>query len=68
MAYTVSPEANSDLFDIWRWIAADSVDLADRIESELYEAFDAIGRMPSIGHKRRDLTAKQSYFFQFIRT
>lgn len=63
MDYIVSPEANSDLFDIWRWIARDSLDLADRIESELYDAFGAIGRMPSIGHKRRDLTSHPVLFF-----
>lgn len=29
-AYAVSAEAQDDLFEIWRHIAEDSVDLADR--------------------------------------
>jgi plasmid stabilization system protein ParE len=38
--YLVSPEGNSDIFEIWRWIAKDSVPLADRVEGELYEIFE----------------------------
>lgn len=63
MNYVVSPEANGDLFDIWRWIARDSLELADRVESELYDAFALIGATPSIGHSRRDLTRKPVLFF-----
>jgi hypothetical protein len=37
--YDVSAEAQNDLFEIWRRIAADSVDLANRIESEFRELF-----------------------------
>src|SRR5580704_13287504 len=29
--YHVSPELNGDIFEIWRWIARDSVELADRL-------------------------------------
>ena len=32
--YDVSAEAQNDLFQIWRRIAQDSVDLANRIEAE----------------------------------
>jgi plasmid stabilization system protein ParE len=32
--YDVSAEAQNDLFEIWRRIADDSVELANRIESE----------------------------------
>jgi len=35
-AYEVSLEPEDDLFDIWARIAEDSVDLANRIESEFY--------------------------------
>jgi plasmid stabilization system protein ParE len=37
--YELVPEAQTDLFDIWSYIARDSVDLANRVESELYELF-----------------------------
>ena len=34
--YRVSAEAQNELFEIWKRIAQDSVDLANRIESEFY--------------------------------
>ena len=37
--YDVSAEAQNDLFEIWSRIADDSVELANRIESEFYELF-----------------------------
>jgi len=61
--YLVSPEANSDIFEIWRWIARDSVELADRVEAELYEMFEALARMPGQGHRREDLTPRPVLFF-----
>jgi plasmid stabilization system protein ParE len=50
--YLVSPEANSDIIAIWRWIAKDSVDLADRVDTELHDVFEALARMPRLGHRR----------------
>ena len=41
--YDVSAEAQIDLFEIWRRIAKDSVDLANRIDSEFHERFAALG-------------------------
>jgi antitoxin ParD1/3/4 len=61
--YLVSPEANSDIFEIWRWIAEDSVELADRVDAELYEMFEALARMPGQGHRREDLTTRPVLFF-----
>jgi plasmid stabilization system protein ParE len=56
--YDFSAEAQNDLFDIWRRIAGDSVELANRIESEFYELFASLGRMPGQGHTRKDLTPR----------
>jgi plasmid stabilization system protein ParE len=50
--YDVSAEAQTDLYEIWRRIAGDSVTSADRIESEFYELFESLGRMPGQGHTR----------------
>ncbi len=61
--YDVSNEAQDDLFDIWRRIADDSVELADRIESEFYDLFETLGKMPGLGHPRRDLTKRHVLFF-----
>jgi antitoxin ParD1/3/4 len=60
--YDVSAEAQNDLFEIWRRIAEDSVDLANRIESEFYDRFAALGRMPGQGHTRKDLTQRPVLF------
>lgn len=61
--YLVSPEANSDIFEIWRWIAKDSVELADRVDAELHDIFEALARMPGLGHQRKDLTQRPVLFF-----
>ena len=44
--YGVSEEAQDDLADIWRHISDDSVDLANRIESEFHQLFARLGQMP----------------------
>jgi plasmid stabilization system protein ParE len=56
--YDVSAEAQNDLFEIWRRIAEDSVDLANRMNGEFYDLFASLGRMPGQGHARKDLTAR----------
>lgn len=61
--YDVSAQAQDDLFEIWRRIARDSVELANRIENEFRELFLALGRMPAQGHTRRYLTSRPVLFF-----
>src|SRR2546426_11502633 len=61
--YHVSFEAENDLFEIWRRIAQDSVDLANRIENEFHDLFASLGRLPAQGHMRKDLTKRSALFF-----
>jgi plasmid stabilization system protein ParE len=61
--YILGPDADLDLDDIWEYIAADSIDAADRWIAKVFDAFEAIGRMPGIGHKREDLTAYPVLFW-----
>jgi plasmid stabilization system protein ParE len=61
--YSVSPQAVDDLFEIWQYIARGSEDAATRVQSEFYETFGALARMPGQGHKREDLTNKSMLFF-----
>ena|ERR1700719_255267 len=61
--YSVAAEAQHDLFEIWRRIAEDSFELAERIHGEFHELFASLGRMPSQGHSRRDLTRRPVLFF-----
>lgn len=61
--YEISDEAQNDLFEIWQRIAADSIDVANRIDEEFHSLFDALARMPGQGHLRKDLTSKPLLFF-----
>jgi len=54
--YVVGEDAERDLGGIWEHIAEDSVDAADRWIGKLFDAFEALGRVPGMGHKREDLT------------
>jgi antitoxin ParD1/3/4 len=62
-AFRVSAEAQKDLVEIWRHIAEDSVDLADRIDRQFDELFAALGCMPGMGHSRKELTNRPLLFF-----
>ena len=53
--YLVSPGARQDLNDIWDYIAADSIDAADRFADKLHENIVALARTPGMGHRREDL-------------
>jgi len=55
-AYVLSEDAGLDLDDIWEYIARDNIDAADQWTGKLFDAFEAIGRTPGIGHKRENLT------------
>jgi toxin ParE1/3/4 len=48
--------ADRDLDRIWDYIAEDSANSADAWIAKLFDAFDAIGNLPGMGHKRDDLT------------
>ena len=62
--YTLSAEAEEDVFQIWRYLAEEAgVRIANGIESKLYEAFQMLVRTPGLGHKRSDLTEYPSPVF-----
>jgi plasmid stabilization system protein ParE len=54
--YVLGIDADADLNEVWDYIAADNPDAADHWTGRLFEAFEAIGRTPGIGHTRSDLT------------
>ena len=61
--FTLSPAAQGDLNETWEYIAADSVDAADRWLAKLEKATRLLAEMPSIGHTRKDLTNKPVLFW-----
>jgi plasmid stabilization system protein ParE len=54
--FQLTPQAIEDLDDIWSFVAADSQEAADRVETEILTACHQLARSPRIGHKRRDIT------------
>ena len=61
--YVLGEDADLDMGSIWDHIAEDNIDAADQWIARLFDAFDAIGDSPGIGHKREDLTAYPVLFW-----
>ncbi len=54
--YRFTPRALDDLDDIWDYIAKDSVDAANRVESAIFSACDSLTKHPSLGSRRSEIT------------
>src|SRR5262245_6330771 len=64
-AYIVAPEADRDIFEIWQYLAVHAgIEVAERIESELFAAFESLAGQPELGHRRADLTSGDVLFFK----
>lgn len=61
--YVLSVDADLDLDEVWEYIAADHIEAADRWIGKLFDAFEALGRTPGMGHKREDLTSYPVLFW-----
>ena len=47
--YVFSIDVEADLDEIWEFIATDSIEAANRWIEKLFEAFEALGKMPGMG-------------------
>ncbi len=54
--YQFTPQATDDLFEIWSYIARDSVEAANRVEDAIYKACAFMAEGPLRGYAREDLT------------
>jgi len=54
--------ALEDLQEIWCHIAEDNPSAADSLESDVFNAADEIAGLPSLGHRRLDLTNRDVWF------
>lgn len=61
--FTLSPEAASDIRDIWSYIAVDSVKAARKVRLRLFDACQRLAENPRIGHVREDLTDQPVLFW-----
>ena len=57
-SYKLTPKAARDIFNIWLWIARDSIESANRVEAAIFENCETLAEMPLVGHLRTDLTKK----------
>ena len=62
-SYLLTPQAEDDLFAVWSFIAQDSIEAADRVETQIYRACDVLASTPQAGHVRHDLTDKPVRFW-----
>jgi plasmid stabilization system protein ParE len=60
--FKLTPRAAQDLEEIWDYIAADSLDAADRVVDKLADTFEQLAKTPGIGHHREDLADKRHRF------
>lgn len=58
-----SRAAQGDLQDIWSFTAPDNVVAADALEADIRAAAQQLVELPSLGHRRRDLTTHDLWFF-----
>ena len=61
--FVLSPQAAGDLEDIWDYIAADSLDAADRVIGRIYDQIRALAETPGMGHRREDLAEDRAIIF-----
>jgi antitoxin ParD1/3/4/toxin ParE1/3/4 len=62
--YVLSPQARSDLYDIWEFIARDSVAAADRVAAEIHDAIGKLIEKPLLGNVREEFTDRPLRFYR----
>jgi antitoxin ParD1/3/4/toxin ParE1/3/4 len=60
--FVFQPDALKDLDEIWEYIASESIDAADRVRDEIYDAIKSLVPFPYVGHQRPDLTTRPLRF------
>ncbi len=66
--FVVSPEAEEDVFQIWRHLFREvGLAIANRVENEILAEFAALAETPGKGHRRSDLTKHDVLFFALYR-
>lgn len=63
MKYSLSEDTLADIDDVWTYIAADSIDAADRVIGAFVDAFKILAARPLIGHRREEITERGVLFW-----
>ena|SRR5579864_1659522 len=62
--YVLAPEAATDIVKIWRYIKKQSsIQMADRVESDIRNKIIFLAEHPNAGHWRKNLTDQTVKFF-----
>ncbi len=61
--YRFTPEAATDLFEIWSYIACDNAEAADRVEAAVYDACSFVAEAPLSGQMRKNLSNRPVRFW-----
>lgn len=65
LRFLLTSEAKSDLSEILLDISEDNSDIAERLRSEIYRAFQTLGQSPGIGHYREEVLDRRYRFWNF---
>jgi plasmid stabilization system protein ParE len=60
--FWLSPRAHQDLDEIWNFIARDSIDAANRVESAILRTCGKAARHPFLGKSRPEITKRPVRF------
>jgi plasmid stabilization system protein ParE len=66
-SFELTPRALGDLDAIWNFIAEDSVNAANRVESAILSACESLTRHPLLGSKRAEITSLPVRFWPVTR-
>jgi len=66
-SFQLTPRAIDDQDAIWSFIAEDSVDAANRVESAILASCNRLARHPLLGSKRAEITALPVRFWAVTR-
>jgi len=63
LRFVLSRDAVEDINEVWDYIAEDSLDAADRVMEDFYQAIRKLAATPGMGHKREDLADQRPILF-----
>lgn len=65
--YSLTASARADIFGIWSYIAADSVDAAHRVRDAILDACEHVAENPLSGHTRHGFARRGLRFWSVTR-
>ena len=67
MTFVLTPQARTDIWGIWSYIAEVNIVAVDRVEQAIFDACEHLAQSPLLGHRRPDLTSRPLLFWTLTR-